>query len=218
MSLKDKETKELISEWVALDKQRKVNAKKANQIKAELQARGLAYIDDHNERYVKFYGDTGTCSVTDAMSLDVLNVDKLKELLTPGLFDSKVTVTVKPSYEYDKKLEQALKAIFTGDYRLETMEHFLYDWKPEPDTKQKKLLMKKLKGDYEKDRQVLEAVLGKPEDENYDVELFYIHQIKNGELIRAFLPEEGLDVMLRDIRKVIMVETKVAIKLDYEED
>lgn len=34
MSLKDKETKELISEWVALDKQRKVNAKKANQIKA----------------------------------------------------------------------------------------------------------------------------------------------------------------------------------------
>lgn len=78
--------------------------------------------------------------------------------------------------------------------------------------------MKKLKGDYEKDRQVLEAVLGKPEDENYDVELFYIHQIKNGELIRAFLPEEGLDFMLREIRKVIMVETKVAIKLDYEED
>lgn len=39
MSLKDKETKELISEWVALDKQRKVNAKQANQIKAELQAR-----------------------------------------------------------------------------------------------------------------------------------------------------------------------------------
>ena len=64
MNLKDKETKELISEWVALDKQRKVNAKQANQIKAELQARGLAYIDDHNERYVKFYGDTGSCSVT----------------------------------------------------------------------------------------------------------------------------------------------------------
>ena len=93
MSLKDKETKELIAEWVELDKQRKINAKQANKLKAELQARGLAYIDDHNERYVKFYGDTGSCSVTDAMSLEVLNVDKLKTLLTPGLFDSKVTVT-----------------------------------------------------------------------------------------------------------------------------
>ena len=51
-SLKDKETRELIAEWVTLDKQRKANAKQANQIKAELQARGLAYIDDHNERYV----------------------------------------------------------------------------------------------------------------------------------------------------------------------
>lgn len=90
MGLKDKETKELISEWVKLDKQRKVNAKQANQIKAELQARGLAYIDDHNERYVKFYGDTGSCSVTDAMSLEVLNVNKLKALLTPGLLTARL--------------------------------------------------------------------------------------------------------------------------------
>ena len=55
-SLKDKETRELIAEWVTLDKQRKANATQATQIKAALQARGLAYIDDHNERYVKLYG------------------------------------------------------------------------------------------------------------------------------------------------------------------
>ena len=208
MNLKDKETKELISEWVALDKQRKVNAKQANQIKAELQARGLAYIDDHNERYVKFYGDTGSCSVTDAMSLEVLNVEKLKALLTPGLFDSKVTMTVKPSYDYDKKLEQALKAIFTEDYCFERLEDFLEGLNPAPDANQMKLLKKKLKG----------AVFGKSPDGDYDVELFYIHRIKNGELIKAFLPEEGLDFMLKEIRKVIIVETKTAIKLDYEED
>lgn len=178
MGLKDKETKELISEWVKLDKQRKVNAKQANQIKAELQARGLAYIDDHNERYVKFYGDTGSCSVTDAMSLEVLNVNKLKALLTPGLFDSKVTVTVKPSYDYDKKLEQALKAIFTEDYSFESLGDFLDGLSPAPDASQKKLLLKKLKGDYEKDMETLEAVFGKSPDGDYDVELFYIHRIK----------------------------------------
>lgn len=57
-----------------------------------------------------------------------------------------------------------------------------------------------------------------PPDGDYDVELFYIHRIKNGELIKAFLPDEGLDFMLQEIRKVIIVETKTAIKLDYEED
>ena len=135
-----------------------------------------------------------------------------------GLCDSTVTVTVKPSYDYDKKLEQALKAIFTEDYSFESLEDFLDGLSPAPDASQKKLLLKKLKGDYEKDLETLEAVFGKSPDGDYDVELFYIHRIKNGELIKAFLPEEGLDYMLQEIRKVIIVETKTAIKLDYEED
>lgn len=127
-------------------------------------------------------------------------------------------MTVKPSYDYDKKLEQALKAIFTEDYSFESLGDFLDGLSPAPDASQKKLLLKKLKGDYEKDMETLEAVFGKSPDGDYDVELFYIHRIKNGELIKAFLPDEGLDFMLQEIRKVIIVETKTAIKLDYEED
>ena len=53
---------------------------------------------------------------------------------------------------------------------------------------------------------------------DFDVELFYICQIKNAELIQAFLPEEGLDSTIEAIRKSILVETKTAITLDYEDD
>ena len=79
--------------------------------------------------------------------------------------------------------------------------------------------MKKLKGDYEKDKETLLSVLA-PEGEEPDleVELWYIYRIKNGELIRAFLSEEMLDKTIADIRKCILVETKTSITIDYDTD
>ena len=50
------------------------------------------------------------------------------------------------------------------------------------------------------------------------MELWYIYRIKNGELIRAFLPEEMLDSTIAAIRKSILVETKTSITLDYNTD
>lgn len=88
-----------------------------------------------------------------------------------------------------------------------------------PDDKQKKLLLKKLKGEFEKDKETLISVLV-PEGEtvpDFDVELWYIYRIKNGELIKAFLPEEMIDAIIEGIRKSIFVETKTSITLDYDD-
>lgn len=41
--------------------------------------------------------------------------------------------------------------------------------------------------------------------------------IKNGELIKAFLPEEMIDAIIEGIRKSIFVETKTSITLDYDD-
>ena len=54
------------------------------------------------------------------------------------------------------------------------------------------------------------------ETPDFDVELWYIYRIKNGELIRAFLPEEMIDATIEGIRKSILVETKTSITLDYD--
>ena len=89
-----------------------------------------------------------------------------------------------------------------------------------PDEKQKKLLLKKLKGDFEKDKATLISVLV-PEGEeapDFDVELWYIYKIKNGELIKLFLPEKGIDGTLEAIRKSIIVESKTSIKIDYDNE
>lgn len=210
---------ELIGACVTLDREQKKSRAMLNGYKAELQARGLALMEDHNVKYVKFYGGEGSAAITDSMSLDILNPDKLKELVGEGVYNMKVKEETKTTYKYDSKFEKALKAIFTGDYTFETtLEEFLEEMSIKPDAKQEKLLMKKLKGEFEKDKETLISVLVPEGQEapDFDVELWYIYRIKNGELIRAFLPEEMLDSTIESIRKSILVETKTSITLDYD--
>lgn len=209
---------ELVSACVQIDREQRESRAALNRYKAELQARGLALMDDYNIRYIKFYGEEGSAAIMDSMSLDILNPDKLKALVG-GVYDMKVKAETKTSYKCDSKFERALKAIFTGDYSFENLEDFLDEMSIKPDEKQKKLLLKKLKGDYEKDKETLLSVLApEGEEPDLDIELWYIYRIKNGELIRAFLPEEMLEETIKDIRKCILVETKTSITLDYEEE
>lgn len=106
-------TEELIGALVELDKQGKENRALSNAYKAELQARGISIMDDHNVKFVKFYGDAGSAAITDSMSLDILNPDKLKELVGEGVWKTKVKENTETKYKYDSKFEKMLKAIFT---------------------------------------------------------------------------------------------------------
>ncbi len=219
--IKGMTNKQLISACISLDMERKKNRTLLNSYKAELQARGMAVMEDHNVKYVKFYGDGGSAAIMDSMSLDILNPDKLRGLIGDGVYNMKVKEENKTSYKFDSKFEKALKAIFTGDYTFEmTLEEFLDEMSIRPDEKQKKLLLKKLKGEFEKDKETLCAVLVPEgqEEPDFDVELWYIFRIKNGELIKSFLPEDTLDVTIEGIRKSIFVESKTSITLDYGEE
>ena len=197
-TVKSMTNEQLIGACVWLDREQKKSRAMMNSYKAELQARGLAIMEDHNVKYVKFYGDEGSAAITDSMSLDILNPDKLKELVGEGVYKMKVKEETKTTYKFDE---------------------FLDEMSIKPDDKQKKLLLKKLKGEFEKDKETLISVLV-PEGEtvpDFDVELWYIYRIKNGELIKAFLPEEMIDAIIEGIRKSIFVETKTSITLDYDD-
>ena len=220
--LKLKTAPELVGEAVRLDQRAKSCRKELDAVKAELQARGLVLIEDRNVRYVKFHAAEGSAAVTDAQSLEVLNVDRLHELLSDGVWKQNVTETTKTEYKYKPLLERVLKAVFTGDYTFEySMEEFLTEHLPvKPDAKQLKLLLRKLKGDYVKDKDVLAGVFGfDPQNmPDFDVELWYIYRIKNGELIRAVLPEEFLDQTIAEIKKCLIVDSKTAITIDYQKE
>lgn len=222
-TLKTMSEEQLVSIAVNLDQEQKRCKRELDAVKAEIQARGLRVIEDRNTKYIKYYSPDGSAAVTDTQSLDILNVDKLKGLVSEGIWKQNVTETTKTDYKYKPMFERVLKAIFTGDYTFEySLEEFLEGNMPvKPDEKQKKLLLKKLKGDYAKDKDTLISVLGYESEEtapDFDVELWYIYRIKNGELIRAVLPEEFLDQTIQHIRKCLMVDSKTSITIDYNKE
>lgn len=219
MTLMEMDTNDLIALGVRLDRNQKKLRSDMTMLKGELERRGQKIMDDLNTHYVKFFGEEGKASVTDSSKLDILNPDKLKLLIGEGVHKTKIKENVKKEYKADTKFERALKAIFQYDYTFEqSLDEFLQTLDPKPDTAQQKLLLKKLKGDYDKDREVLLSVLQLPKDTDLDVELYYIYKIKNAELIKAFLPEEGIDVTMEEIRKCILLDSKMAVAIDYDED
>lgn len=221
MTPKIMSNEQLIGACIWLDREQKKSRNLLNGYKAELQERGLAIMDDHNVKYVKFYGDEGSAAITDSMSLDILNPDKLRAYIGDGVYKTKVKEEVKTTYKYDAKFERALKALFTDAYTFETtLAEFLDEMSIRPSEQQKKLLLKKLKGEFEKDKETLISVLVPDGGEipDFDVELWYIYRIKNGELIKAFLPDDLSEALIKDIKKSIFVETKTSITLDYDAD
>lgn len=229
--LKEMKNQLLIDGCVALEKQKKALGSEQDTYKAEIQARGISLLDDRNIKYCQMYG-TGSnmAAVSEAKEVTILNMDKLKDVLGEGLLRDKVAEVQKITYKIDRNLEKALKAIFTGDYTFEyTLEEFLDNMSVPADTKQKALLSRKLKGDYKADKKTMLSVLGYLTKENtereaetlapdFDVELYYISKIKNAELIQAYLPEDGLDWTLAQVRKCILVEATLKIELAYNKE
>lgn len=221
MNVNELSNEKLVEQCITLERKMKQEKRELDIYKNEVQARGITIMNDQNVKFVKFFGKKGCASVSESQTLNILNMDELKKLLGEGIIKEKVTEVTKTKYKLDSKLERALKAIFTKDYTFEyTLEEFLDEMSVKPDEKQKKVLLKKLKGNYEQDRTLFLSVFGfadmGEESPNFDVELWYIYKIKNAELIQAFLPEEGIDFLLAEIKKRILVETKTGITIDYD--
>lgn len=220
----------LVDRAIMLDNEKKTLDTELTGLKAEIQKRGLLTMMDHNVKYCKMYGDkVGTAIVSESQEIDILNMDRLREIVGDGLVKEKVTESTFTKYKLDKNFDKMIKAVCTGDYTFEyTLDEFLEQYLP-VDARQKELLLKKLKGDYKADKKTLLSVLGyltKGTSEaaaeaaapDLDVELYYISKIKNAELILAFLPEEGIDSTMEAIRRCVIVDSKLKIELAYKDE
>lgn len=221
----------LVDRAIMLDNEKKTLDTELTSLKAEIQKRGLLTMMDHNVKYCKMYGDkVGTAIVSESQEIDILNMDRLREIVGDGLVKEKVTESTFTKYKLDKNFDKMIKAVCTGDYTFEySLEEFLDQMSVPVDAHQKELLLKKLKGDYKADKKTLLSVLGyltKGTSEaaaeaaapDLDVELYYISKIKNAELILAFLPEEGIDSTMEAIRRCVIVDSKLKIELAYKDE
>jgi len=109
----------------------------------------------------------------------------------------------------DDKFEKALIILYTGQYKQHSIEQILKDLYL--DDKQIKVALKKLKGDYLKDKELLESLGVKAEIEE---ELDAIREQKNYELVEKFFNLDEIDI--GRLKRSISVEDTLSIGLKYE--
>ena len=117
----------LVDRAIMLDNEKKTLDTELTGLKAEIQKRGLLTMMDHNIKYCKMYGDTvGTAIVSESQEIDILNMDRLREIVGDGLVKEKITESTFTKYKLDKNFDKMIKAVCTGDYTFEySLEEFL---------------------------------------------------------------------------------------------
>ena len=112
-------TSEIIDRLVDIDRDKKQLTDTEKVYKAELQKRGLRYIEDKNLKQKIFMGTDGNrAEFTQTQKLEIINWFAFKEVIG-DLAEEKVQRTVSYDYKWDSRFEEVVKAIFTEDYNSE---------------------------------------------------------------------------------------------------
>lgn len=225
IDIAEKASSELIDILVVKEKEAAELKAEIDTLKSEIQTRGIKVLEERNTKYVEFFGDeNGIASVSTAQKMEILNYFKLEEVLGKEFVEEKIIrVPADVKYNVEKKFQQAIVALVTGDYAQGyTLEEVVNNISSEE--KQRKLLLKKLKGDYKKDKDTICNILGVDKSTlDMDTELFLIGKIMNWQLIEAFFnteDESKFNKLKTDIKKCILVDesVKIAVKSVKEEN
>lgn len=223
--IEDRASSELIDILLAKEKEAAALKVEIDTLKSEIQTRGVKVLEERNTKYIEFFGEeNGIASVSMAQKMEILNYFKLEEMLGKEFLSEKITrVPADVKYNIDKKFQQAVMALVTGDYAkgytLEEVVNGITE-----DAKQRTLLLKKLKGDYKKDKDTICSVLKVDKaDLEMDTELFLIGKIMNWQLIEAFFDTEDESKFIKlksEVKKCIIVDetVKIATKSFMEEN
>lgn len=218
--LQEMETDYLIEFAAAKDQKAKETSAELDMLKAELQRRAENELEERNIKFTEFFGKANSyVNVSCAQKLEILNMPMVEKILGKRLVKDKIAAKpAETKYEIEKKFKQALIAVITGDYCNEFTVEQIVDGAGWPmDSKQRSLILKKLKGEYAKDMDMLRKTLGNGELEA-DEELYYIYKIKNWELVRAFFPLDGFNGVMEELKKYVAVDETPRIELKYSKE
>lgn len=199
---------EKVSKAIEIDKQMKENKKELDTIKAELQAVALQEMENKNLKYIEYFGTDGSCAIAYKEKFEVDNLPELRSAVgevIDGKYKKEETIKIT----VDNKFKEALIALYKGEYEQHDVVQILKGLYL--DDKQIKIALKKLKGDYIKDKELLESLGVKTEIEE---ELDAIREHKNFELVEKFFKIDEIDI--ERLKKSISVEESLSIGLNYE--
>lgn len=202
--------KALVDEGIELEKEIKEAKKKLDGIKATLTTSAFEEIENRNLKFLQIFGTKGHLNVTYKEKFEIDNFERLVDVLGE-LALAKISRKQEIKYETDARLKAALIALLRGEYSDGiTPEEVLKGLGL--DEKTQKMVLKKLKGDYIKDKKVFESV-GIQKD--CEEELDAIRMYKNYELVNRFFGELS-PAQIEQVKKSVFVEDGISVGLEYQ--
>ena len=187
-----------------LDAQIKSLTKTKKALEAELQSEMLSEIENKNLKYLECSNAQGTVTLAYKNKLEVDDRELLIELFG-DMVRSKVKVEIKEDIKVtNKHFARALIALYKDDYKEHNLELLLHGLGLED--VQIKTALKKLKGEYLADKELLNS-FGCHGDE-LEEELDIIKEHKDWELVRRFFGSNVVD--MDKLKRAIFVEETLA--------
>lgn len=207
--------KVIIDELVELKKQEKILKNKINTASSKIQEKGIEIFEDKNIKTTEIFGNENSSAlVTYSQKLEILNFQALEKVLGRELIEEKIERKHEIKYDLDSKFKEAIIILYTGDYISNLdLDEFIKNEFPELDNTQQNLLLKKLKGDYKKDKELLNKYVDR---KDLDVELHFINKIKNYEKVKVFFDVNDEEVK-KAINTYVSLDENIKLTIKYEE-
>ena len=202
-----KEIAALISRAVTLDSEIQQRKTALEEIKAKLQTAALAEMENKNLRYVRYDSLYGSVEMTYKTKLEIDNYARLAAALDASvLVEDKIVRRQSVKYDIDARFKAALIALARGDYAAHDIDGILLSMGIE-DAQMRKVVRKKLKGDYAKDKEVLASVgIGGDREEELDA----IREELNRQLVERFFEPDLVD---REVRNSVNLDESLSLTL-----
>lgn len=199
-----------IDRGIALEKSIKEQKKELDKIKAELQTMALADMENKNIKHVQLFGTQGYFEASYKEKMEIDNYRLLIRVLGDIIRD-KVTRKVEVKFDVNKRFKEALITLLRGDFKAHDLSALLAGMGLE--AKAIKTAMKKLKGNYDTDKKVLEdlGVTGEREEE-----LDAIREAKNLERVQRYFDLDAIDFEL--LKKALWLEETLSVGIAYDEE
>ena len=180
-------------------------------IESELQSVLFQELENKNLKFIEVDTTSGAANLAYKNKLTIDDFSMLQGLFGDMVF-SKVKREIEEKIKFSSKdFEQAIIALYQGNFKEHNLDELLSGLGL--DEKQKKTALKKLKGDYIKDKELLESMGA--QDDDLEEELDIIKEHKNWELVSRFFGTDEVD--LEKLKRAIFVEEILAFGTKFED-
>lgn len=205
---------ELIDKLTKLKEDEKEIKDEINNISAKIQENLIGILEDKNIKATEKYGShNNSIMVTHTQKVEILNYQALEKIFGEQFLQEKVEKKEEIKYEINKRFKEALIIFIAEDYEKDIkLEEFIKNEFKEVEGKAITIILKKLKGEYKKDKELLSKYIGR---EDLDIELYFINKIKNYEKVGAFFDTEDKELKEK-IRNYIQLDENIKLTIKYK--